>query len=328
LDLNDLSEIQPALVKLKAVIRAVPRMERFIAQVTSFVFEREGEDPDRHSVEDVLPMLEQWWRDVQVAEELSALRAGVQRVLSDHEKAMAMAGKENDVGLSESNRRNDSDSDSGAPHSASFHSRSSVSSSSSSGMSIENMLQAVSDLAVFRLKALRDSKALANADEYLASHPNEILTQITAHIKYMFGVKTLDGLLPRLNRVYLFNAEMTNFLTAAREMFSEERERSHKLRLGPSPSPSPSSTVLDPLQTGTGPAGNATLGTSVSALLSEILLKLRVSIAQSIAMAESGGDGSSSATASDCDKSRGSGQGNVKPNMKIRSGKRSISFKE
>jgi hypothetical protein len=40
LDISEISEIQPALVKLKAVVKSVPRMERFIAQVCNFVFTR------------------------------------------------------------------------------------------------------------------------------------------------------------------------------------------------------------------------------------------------------------------------------------------------
>jgi hypothetical protein len=40
LDLSELSEIPTALQKMKAVVRAVPRMERFIGKVTAFVYDR------------------------------------------------------------------------------------------------------------------------------------------------------------------------------------------------------------------------------------------------------------------------------------------------
>ena len=69
LGLNDISEVQPALLKLKTVVGAVPRMERFITQVCSFIFrceeesekQRKGSDKQgKHygSMEDVLPLLE------------------------------------------------------------------------------------------------------------------------------------------------------------------------------------------------------------------------------------------------------------------------------
>lgn len=40
LDISEISEIQPCLAKLKAVVKAVPRMERFISQVCGYVFPR------------------------------------------------------------------------------------------------------------------------------------------------------------------------------------------------------------------------------------------------------------------------------------------------
>lgn len=40
LDVNDLAFIQPAILKYKSVIRAVPRMERFILSITNYVIDR------------------------------------------------------------------------------------------------------------------------------------------------------------------------------------------------------------------------------------------------------------------------------------------------
>ena len=39
LDLSEISEIQASLTKLKAVVRMVPRMERFIAKISNFIFD-------------------------------------------------------------------------------------------------------------------------------------------------------------------------------------------------------------------------------------------------------------------------------------------------
>lgn len=40
LDISEISEIQPSLAKLKAVVKSVPRMERFISQVCGFIYQR------------------------------------------------------------------------------------------------------------------------------------------------------------------------------------------------------------------------------------------------------------------------------------------------
>ncbi len=67
LDCTELSEISNALLKLKAVVKTVPRMERFISQVCTFVFERDqqrhggsvpnGDTAREGTMESVLPAL-------------------------------------------------------------------------------------------------------------------------------------------------------------------------------------------------------------------------------------------------------------------------------
>ena len=42
LDITDVSEIPICLSKLKMVVKTVPRMEQLIAQVSNYLFEREG----------------------------------------------------------------------------------------------------------------------------------------------------------------------------------------------------------------------------------------------------------------------------------------------
>ena len=63
LDVADVSEILPGVVKMKTVIRAVPRMEQFITTICNFVFQKdrprhpEGDIISRPVMEDVLPVL-------------------------------------------------------------------------------------------------------------------------------------------------------------------------------------------------------------------------------------------------------------------------------
>ena len=64
LDISEISEIQLCITKLKAVVRAVPRMEKFITAVCNFVFQREsprhseGDVIMRPTMEDVMPVLQ------------------------------------------------------------------------------------------------------------------------------------------------------------------------------------------------------------------------------------------------------------------------------
>jgi hypothetical protein len=63
LDISDISELQPSISKLKAVVKLVPRMEAFIARLCGFVFDRqaprhpEGDVKEEPSMEDALPIM-------------------------------------------------------------------------------------------------------------------------------------------------------------------------------------------------------------------------------------------------------------------------------
>lgn len=64
LDISEISEIHLCISKLKAVVRAVPRMEKFITTVCNFVFQREtprhaeGDVILKPTMEDALPVLQ------------------------------------------------------------------------------------------------------------------------------------------------------------------------------------------------------------------------------------------------------------------------------
>ena len=63
LDISDISELQPSIAKLKAVVRSVPRMETFIARLCGYVFDRqaprhaEGDVKEEPTMEDALPIV-------------------------------------------------------------------------------------------------------------------------------------------------------------------------------------------------------------------------------------------------------------------------------
>jgi len=63
LNISDISEIKPSLDKLKAVIKTVPRMEKFISEVCTFVFtksKRIEEGNEKPMIEEVLPILKSY----------------------------------------------------------------------------------------------------------------------------------------------------------------------------------------------------------------------------------------------------------------------------
>jgi hypothetical protein len=63
LSLHDVALLQAAVRKLQAVVRAVPRMERFITELCTFVLAKEEEEGRGHGtrdMEDVIHTLKRW----------------------------------------------------------------------------------------------------------------------------------------------------------------------------------------------------------------------------------------------------------------------------
>ena len=101
LDVSDVSEVVPSIVKLKTVVHAVPRMERFISQVCGYLFQRDsrargagGEGlggGDRPTMEDVLPVLQGWWADLRRLEGLQQFQDRVLAELRRREQLLVQA---------------------------------------------------------------------------------------------------------------------------------------------------------------------------------------------------------------------------------------------
>ncbi len=73
LDLSEISEIQACLAKLKAVVKAVPRMENFISTITNYLINRndilnekfgcggQADDSGRDSMDKAVSILERYY---------------------------------------------------------------------------------------------------------------------------------------------------------------------------------------------------------------------------------------------------------------------------
>jgi hypothetical protein len=106
LDVSDVSEVAPGIQKLKAVVKAVPRMERFISQVCAYLFERDPalqalqgrglQGRSRPSMEDVLPVLQSWWDSMGKVEKLAAFQ---DKVLAElHRREMLLTHQSQSAG--------------------------------------------------------------------------------------------------------------------------------------------------------------------------------------------------------------------------------------
>lgn len=81
-----------------------------------------------------------------------------------------------------------------------------------------SVVQRIKSLVDFQIELFRSSKSFVDAQTFISERPEVLVNSLVEHIRYLFGVKTLQGVIPRMNEVYLFSEEMCNFISNSREM--------------------------------------------------------------------------------------------------------------
>jgi len=66
----------------------------------------------------------------------------------------------------------------------------------------DEVARALAHVCSLAARARSDALAYRGADATLASTPDAVLTQILLHVKRLFAVKTVDGLVPCLEKVH------------------------------------------------------------------------------------------------------------------------------
>lgn len=90
----------------------------------------------------------------------------------------------------------------------------------------DTVVALIEELSNFRVSHLRNDRAYEAAEQFLQGQPEDLLNRTVTHVKYLFGVASLEGLLPRMNQVYLSTEESKNFLNEVRGLLHIEREGS------------------------------------------------------------------------------------------------------
>ncbi len=79
-------------------------------------------------------------------------------------------------------------------------------------------VQIIRDLVDFEQEVMHNKASLLHAAEFVRDQPAVIVNRIVGHVQYLFEIKSLEGVLPRMNQVYLFTEEMRNFLATVRAL--------------------------------------------------------------------------------------------------------------
>ena len=83
---------------------------------------------------------------------------------------------------------------------------------------MEKGLELIRDMCDFQVEIMKHNKSFQSAEKYIHDHPEQLTSRLISHLQYLFQVSALEGLLPRLNQVYIFHEEMKNFLSVMREV--------------------------------------------------------------------------------------------------------------
>lgn len=90
-----------------------------------------------------------------------------------------------------------------------------------------DILSQLRSLSDFQAEVLASEQSAKSADAYLKNRPDIVVNRIVSHIQYLFDVKSIDGILPKLNQVYIYNEEMRNFFTTVRLMLKVDSATPH-----------------------------------------------------------------------------------------------------
>ncbi|RLN70752.1 hypothetical protein BBJ28_00011577 [Nothophytophthora sp. Chile5] len=181
LHLTDITLIAPSLDKLCSVVAAVPRMEKFIRDVCGFVFLHVNDDLDAKDagkatfeLEQVLPTLQQWTVERRKLYALEGFKASVVTELCKRSvEPSILSDKE------------DSKQCDGPP---------------SQPTSLSRAVHIVAELVELEKNVLQHREIYSQAAAELERRPSVLINQIVRHFSHLFQVKSIEGVLPKVNR--------------------------------------------------------------------------------------------------------------------------------
>lgn len=200
----DIGLIVPAIEKMTAALAMLPRLEKFGRTVLDIVLpihdeeeggaEEQSQPRKRRVLEDVFPVLDHWKRSTHQCEVLSNVVNQITETLGRRSH------------LIKPNHQLDDDA--------------SLSSSSVVGhnMSLEEIVTAIVDLCQLESQLLFQKRSFAEAEKALSLNPEVLNNRIVLHFQYLFQVKRLEGVFPKMNELYVFCSEVTSVLRALRSI--------------------------------------------------------------------------------------------------------------
>ena len=212
LQLTDAQLLPSALRKMCRALAALPPMEAFIREVCALVLSRAAptEAPSVRvpSTKAVLLVLQRWTHELGELEQLRDLVAVLSQALGKRTLPGGAFGVVSPLA---------------APGAAP---------GALEPLTPRDILHAVNDLVQQERKALRAIDTFERADLHLHLQPEDLLSKLCTHFGRLFSLKSTEGMLPKMNELYLFVNEQHNLLKVLRSMLGLEMSASSHALLG------------------------------------------------------------------------------------------------
>ena len=77
---------------------------------------------------------------------------------------------------------------------------------------------AIRDMSTFQIAVLRQKNNFMAIQDFVRDNPEEMTSRILSHVQYVFGIQNLDGLIPKMNQIYIYTQEMSTFVKSVRDI--------------------------------------------------------------------------------------------------------------
>ena len=209
LDISDVTLIAPCIRKMSKAMLLLPRLERFINDVCGFVFKHteeaagkqtrgktKGRAPPRKTMEDVMPILRTWESQLSgygASQEFRTIVMGElcrrSVVPADNKKKGGILGAFSSMP------------------------------GATPDMSEEQALRAIRDLVELEKAVMAREDLYENAEAVVQNNPDLFVNRVVLHFRYLFGIRSMEGVFPKMNEIYLFTTEMNAFMRELRGIF-------------------------------------------------------------------------------------------------------------
>jgi len=80
----------------------------------------------------------------------------------------------------------------------------------------DNIEEVLRDLVLCQVDALQQRRSLVAAQDFMNSNPDDVFVRIVSHLQHIFDISHVEGLIPKMNQIYIFTNELTTFLKSIR----------------------------------------------------------------------------------------------------------------